>query len=279
MNNSKHSDVLQKPARACLWLTVPISILLAIAAGGGVFIDGLYRDVHFFALEAVAQDFVSLAVVLPTLAISAALAARGSHRAQLIWLGGIVYVVYTYVIDAFVVRFNSMFLVYVALLGCSLYALIVGIATANVVSLKASFTERTPVRTVSAYLSALAALFYVLWLRETIPALLARTIPASVQQDGAATNPVHVLDMAWMLPAFFITASSLWRRRELGYLLAGAALSFIPLLALAVLSMVVFLRRAGYHVVDPQALVFAVVFALSLGLLVSYLKALQPSAT
>jgi hypothetical protein len=81
-----------------------------------------------------------------------------------------------------------------------------------------------------------------------------------------------VLDTAWML----ITAIKLWRKQPFGFVLAGAALSFVVLLALAVLSMVVFFVRVSYPVAAPQVLVFAVVFALSLGLLVSYLKALQP---
>jgi hypothetical protein len=240
---------------------------------------GLYRDTPYFAAQAVAQDFISLTVVLPTVAVSAFLASRGSHRAQLVWLGALVYLVYSYVIDAFVVRFNSMFLVYVALLGYSLYALIGGLATASLVWVKASFTERTPVRSVSTFLVVLAVLFYAMWLRETVPAVLSGAVPASVQQNGTATNAVHVLDMAWMLPAFLISAITLWRKKALGYILAGAALSFVTLLALAVLSMVVFFIRVGYPVAAPQVVVFAVVFALSLGLLVSYLKALQPPPT
>lgn len=259
-----------------LRLTWAIAPLLAIAAGCGVFIHGLYRDAAYFAVQAVAQDFISLTVVLPTLAISAFFASRGSHRADLVWLGALVYLVYSYVIDAFVVRFNSMFLVYVALLGCSLYALMGGLATANVVPMKAFFTKRTPVRTVSTFLALLAVLFYALWLSETVPAIVSGAVPPSVQQNGTATNAVHVLDMAWMLPAFLITAITLWRKQAIGYLLAGAALSFVVLLALAVLSMVVFFIHAGYPVVIPQVLVFAVVFVFSLGLLVSYLKALQP---
>jgi hypothetical protein len=267
-----------KLQHASVWLrlTWAIAPLLAIAAGCGVFIHGLYRDTPYFAVQAVAQDFISLTVVLPTVAVSAFLASRGSHRAQLVWLGALVYLVYSYVIDAFAVRFNSMFLVYVALLGCSLYALIGGLATASGVWIKASFTERTPVRTVSTFLVVLAVLFYGLWLLETVPALLLRAVPPSVQQNGTATNAVHVLDMAWMLPAFLITAIALWRKQAFGYILAGAALSFVMLLALAVLSMVVFFNHAGYPIVVPQVLVFTVVFALSFGLLVSYLKALQP---
>jgi hypothetical protein len=259
-----------------LRLTCAIAPLLAIAAGCGVFIHGLYRDNAYFAMQAVAQDFISLAVVLPTLSISAFLASRGSHRAQLVWLGALVYLVYSYVIDAFVVRFNSMFLVYVALLGCSLYALIGGLATFSIAWVKASFTDRIPVRTVSTFLAVLVLLFYALWIRETVPALISGAVPTSVQQNGTPTNAVHVLDMAWMLPAFLITAIKLWRKQPFGFVLAGAALSFVVFLALAVLSIVVFLVYRGYTVTVLEVVVFVIMFALSLGLLISYLKASQP---
>ena len=121
------------------WLTVPIALLLMIAAGGGVFMTGLYRDPPSMLAQAVAQDVISLAVVLPTLIVTAWLAGRGSPRAWLVWLGCLAYVVYTYVVFAFDIRFNALFLVYVALLGCSLYALIGGLVTADLEGIKASF--------------------------------------------------------------------------------------------------------------------------------------------
>jgi hypothetical protein len=48
------------------------------------------------------------------------------------------------VIYAFHVRFNPLFLVYVALLGLSLYALIGGLATTDFQAVKARFTEKRP---------------------------------------------------------------------------------------------------------------------------------------
>ena len=74
-----------------LRLTWAIAPLLGIAAGCGVFIHGLYRDTPYFVAQAVAQDFISFTVVLPTLAMNALLASRGSQRAQLVWLGALVY--------------------------------------------------------------------------------------------------------------------------------------------------------------------------------------------
>jgi len=265
------------PARAngWLWLTAPVGLLLAIAAGSGLLVRGLYRDSRYFATQAVAQDLVSLAVVLPLLIATTVLAGRRSLRARLLWLGSLIYLVYTYVIAALAARFNALFLVYVALLGCSLYALIGGLVTTDLPATRAWFSESAPVKAVSTYLAALAILFYWLWLSEVIPALIAGETPQSITDNGTPTNAVHVLDMAWVLPAMGIAAVGLWRKRPLGYVLAGALLSFVVLLALAILSMVVFLARDGYPVVVPQVVVFAALFVISLGMLIWYLQHLR----
>ena len=42
-----------------LWLTIPIILLLIVAAGSGLFISGLYRDSPFFAAQARGQDLIS----------------------------------------------------------------------------------------------------------------------------------------------------------------------------------------------------------------------------
>lgn len=260
-----------------LWLTVPTGILLALAAGSGVFVKGLYRDTPNLVAQARGQDLVTLVVVLPVLAISAFLAGRGSQRARLFWLGGLIYTVYTYVGYAFSVRFNELFLVYVALLGCSTYALIGGLATTDWVRAKTNFTEQTPTKVVSIYLGILAGLFYWLWLRETIPASLSGNPPPSLREAGTPTNFIQVLDMAWLLPAVVITAVNLWRKRPLGYTLAGALLVFFVLLSLAILSMAIAMAQADQPVVIPQVVIYAVLFSLSLGIMVVYLKNLKKS--
>jgi hypothetical protein len=213
--------------------------------------------------------------VLPILIVTAFLASRGSPHARLVWLGGLIYLVYTYVVAAFDVRFNSLFLVYVALLGCSLYGLIGGLITADLARIKSCFTEKTPVKVVSIYLAVLAVLFYFMWLSEIVPASVAGVIPQSIQDNGTPTNAVHVLDMAWILPAFGITTIHLWGKRALGYALAGALLTYGVLLTLAILSMVIFMIREGFPVVVPQMVIFGALFAISLGMLIWYMKGLK----
>lgn len=259
-------------ANGWLWLTVPIALLLAIATVSGLFVRGLYRDTPYSVAQVLGQDAITLAVALPTLVIGALLTRNGSQRARLVWLGGLMYTVYTYVGYAFDVRFNPLFLVYVALLGCSTYALIGGLVTTDWAGIQASFTARTPIKTVSIYLAVLAALFYGLWLSDALPASLAGKPAQSLIDAGTPTNFIHVLDMAWMLPGLAITAVSLWRKQPIGYTLAGALLTFFVLLALAVLAMVVFMARAGQPVAIPQVVIFVALFAASIGMLIGYLK-------
>lgn len=264
-------------ANGWLWLTVPIALLLAIAAGGGLLIGDLYRDAPNLVVQARGQDLITLLVALPTLVIGAWLTARGSQRARLVWLGALIYTVYTYVGYAFAVRFNSLFLVYVALLGCATYALIGGLVTTDRVGIQANFTARTPVKAVSLFLVVIAPLFYALWLSDAIPASLAGQPSQGLIDAGTPTNFVQVLDMAWLLPALVITAVKLWRKQPIGYTLAGALLTYAVLLTLAVLAMVAFMARAGQPVVIPQVVIFVVMLVVSSGLVIVYLKNLKSS--
>jgi hypothetical protein len=182
--------------RIWLWLTGPIAFLVAIAAGVGFFIDDLYRDAPVNAAQAVGQDLITLVVALPVLVVSAILALHGSMRAHLVWLGALGYLVYTYASYALAIEFNSLFLVYVALLGLSLYTLIGGLATMDFAEIKAHFSRGTPVKAVGIFLAVVAVLFYFMWLSEDIPALLAGEVPQGVIEAEAPTDVVHVLDMA-----------------------------------------------------------------------------------
>jgi hypothetical protein len=268
MNNSI------RPISASVWLTFPIAILLVIAAGGGVFVSNLYRDNPSLLAQAIGQDFISLIVVFPTLVISAVFASRGSPRAQLVWLGALAYLVYTYASFAFDIRFNSLFLVYVGLLGCSLYALIGGFSNVNMAEIKTYFTETTPVKAVSIYLAVIALLFYFTWLSEIVPALIAGQIPQNIQDSGTPSNAVYVLDMAGILPAFSIAAVNLWHKKDLGYTLAGTLLSCLTLLILAIVGMVIMQVRDGLAVIGPQVLIFPMLLAINLGILIWYMKGL-----
>ena len=51
-----------------LWLTLPIAILIAIATGSELFVDGLFRgDAPTFVAQAIGQDVITLGWRYPPL--------------------------------------------------------------------------------------------------------------------------------------------------------------------------------------------------------------------
>lgn len=262
-----------------LWLTAPICLLLAVATSVELLAGGVFRnDAPNFVAQAVGQDYVTLAVALPVLAISAIFTSRGSDRARLVWLGVLAYVLYTYAIYAFHVHFNALFLVYVALFGLSLYALAGGLATTNFGAVKARFVQNASARVASIFLAVITVLFYLVWLSEVVPALLAGDIPQSVADAGTPTGSAHVLDMAWILPAMGLTAFWLWRRRAIAYALAGSLLAFMSLITLAIGAMMVSMNLYEQPIAIGTAAVFGLVSLASLGMLAWYLEALKGEA-
>ena len=203
------------------------------------------------------------------------MAARGSQRAWLVWLGALSYVVYSFVIYAFAVQYNRLFLAYVAVLGCALWALIGGMASTDWEGVKARFSPHVPAKPVSLYLMVLAAFFYVLWLGVEMPALMSGSVPKEVTESGLLTNPVHVLDLAMMLPAMLVAGVLLWRRRAIGYGLAAMLLVNALFQDLAIASMMVFSVRAGLP--GGPVPMFVAMAAVTLGLLYTYLRRMGDS--
>jgi len=214
-----------------LWFSLPIAALAMAGSVAGILLDTVYsKETDNWAAQAIATDIVNLAVAYPALLLLAYFASRGSLRAYLAWTGVLAYSVYSYSIYAFSIHFGPLFLIYVAVLGLSVYALVGGLVSMNTDRVKVSFTSRAPVRSTSILLIALGGTFYLLWLSAVIPPTLDGTTPQELVEAGLPSNPVHVLDMAVFLPAMLLAGVLLAKRRSLGYLLAptvlGAAILF-----------------------------------------------------
>jgi hypothetical protein len=145
-------------------------------------------------------------------------------------------------------HFNRLFLVYVAILGLSFYTLVGSVIRLPLDRLQSFFATTRRTRLVSVFLLLVGVLFFLLWLKEDIPALLAGTVPQSVIQSGLLTNPVHVLDLGLYLPAMLITAIFLWRGRLLGYLLALPLLVFVVLTGVGILAIDLVMAMKGMPV-------------------------------
>lgn len=226
------------PHKAALWLWLSILAVLFAIAGNiiALLVPRIYADLTpVFFPQAVAQDIASLVFVSPAWLILSILALRGSLRAYLSWLGVLIFTVYNYVIYTFSVPFGPLFLLWVAVLGLSLYALIGGIASINHESVKSSFKSQRAVAFIAWFLIIVAILFGLLWLSEDVPALLSGNTPQSVVDMAIPTNPVHILDLGFFLPAVIVTGIMLLKQRPLAYTLAPAFIVFLILTGMPIL--------------------------------------------
>jgi hypothetical protein len=219
-----------------LWLSIAAAVLAAVGSVIGLADSRIYAGLTpAFLPQANAQDIANLALAAPAMVIIAALALRGSLRAYLLWLGVLTFTVYNYVIYVVSVPFGPLFLLWVAVLGMCIYALIGGIASADHDAVAAHYATRRAVSVVAWALIVVAILFALLWLSEDVPALLAGARPQSVVDVGLPTNPVHILDLAFFLPAVIATGVMLLRRRPLGYTVAPALIVFLILTGVPIL--------------------------------------------
>lgn len=219
-----------------LWLSVATALLAALGSVVALAVPRIYAGLTpAFLPQALAQDIANLAVAAPAMILLAWLAMRGSLRAYLLWLGVLVFTVYNYVIYTFAVPFGPLFLLWVAVLGLCLFALIGGVTRVDHEAVADAFTDRRAIAVVGWLLIVTAVLFCLLWLSEDVPALLAGTTPASVRALGIPTNLVHVLDFAFFLPAVSITGIGMLRCRAFSCTVAPAFLVFLVLTGVPIL--------------------------------------------
>lgn len=114
-------------SKSWIWTSCLIAILVTSASLLGIFNPDTYtQETANWALQAVGQDIGNLFAV-PVLLIATYYLKKKSMRALVCWMGALLYFIYAYLIYAFFVHFNYLFLVYVAVLGLSVYTLIGGL--------------------------------------------------------------------------------------------------------------------------------------------------------
>lgn len=260
-------------------LSVATAILAAVASAAGLAVPGFYhRDPAPLQAQGMGQDAVTLLLVVPLLLGSAWLAARGSARAHVAMAGALLYMAYTYATYAFGVRFNALFLVYVAILGASTYALLLAVARLPLAAVTDATWRRMPRRSLAAFFLVTAPVFAALWLMDVVPALLSGGVPQAALEAQTPTSFVHVLDLAFILPLLAVTGALLLARRPLGAMLGGIMAVKAATIALAVLSMGAFSLAEGQPLNAPVAAAMGVVALLSLGLGWRTFAALGPPA-
>jgi hypothetical protein len=262
--------------RIWIWLTLLAAVLMAASNAAGIFLPGTYaRETASWASQGAGQDIANLFFVFPAMLVALHFAYRGSVRATLVWLGLLIYIIYSYTLYAFFVHFNSWFLVYVAVLGLSTYALFGSVIQARLDEVLRLLAANTKAKATSVFLFAFGFLFGALWLSEIVPSLLLGKAPRGIAETGLPVNPVHVLDLAFVLPGMILTAASLRKRNPLGLLFAAPFLTFSAVMGTAILSMFCVMNSRGVPISLAPVVVISVVVLDSVYAAYSFLREIK----
>jgi hypothetical protein len=199
------------------------------------------------------NDFITLVVGLPLLAVSTWLAFRGSLRGQLLLTGTLGFFLYTYMSMSMLTAYNALFLVYVALFGLSLYAFILSMLSFDLGRLPERFSPRLPRRLIAGVLFAVGAFLSLAWIGRIVPEMLPGHVAAL---ENTTTRVIQAMDLVLLVPLAVLAGILLLRRSPWGYLLAPVFVLKGITMALAVSTMSIFQALAG----TPESLAIVVPF-------------------
>jgi len=216
-----------------------------LASAGGLWLEGLYRDNLFVNSVWRGNDIITLCLALPLLAISMWFAAKGSRKARLVWMGVLDYMLYNYAFYLFGARFNAFFLVYVAITGLSLFALIFGLLDLDATGLVPLAKPRMPVKTLAGYMIFVAVGLSFIYIGQSVGFILNGALPAIVTKSEHSTSIVFALDLILLVPVLALAALWLLRRKPWGYALTGISMVKCPLYTLVLTAGSLSAAKAG----------------------------------
>lgn len=218
-----------------LFLLCPLVLLIAVASLCGLLVKDIYaKETQDWLLQALAQDYFDLFILVPVIAISTFFTFKNSRFGLFLLLGSLIYTVYSYIIYCFAVHFNIMFLVYCSVLGLSVYSIIYLFVNLDFTVIKKFEFNNKALKFAGTLLLIYGILFYLMWMTEIISEINSAGIPDKIKEIGGVTNPVHVLDLALVLPGFIISSILIFRKNHLGYLFVPSFLAFSSMMSLTI---------------------------------------------
>ncbi len=259
-----------KVSKSVITWSLLISVLVLVASLYGLLDSSIYsKETLNWATQAKGQDIGNL-FAASALLVCGYMYYNGSFRAALLWLGALLYLIYAYIVYAVAIHFNVLFLVYVAILGLSSYAVILTIK--DIRSRENGYPTKS-VRKFAAYtIISIGVLFGILWLSEIIPAIIAGSVPKTLTEAGLWVNPIHVIDLSVVLPAFMITGYYTLKNKPDGLFFIAPWLAFSVLMGLSIVAAMTMMILDGFSNAIPPMVMVAIVVVMSFVALYRYLR-------
>jgi hypothetical protein len=233
--------------KSVIGLSVALALLVfGVSIVGILTPDFYHQETRNWQVQSVGQDLVDLVLVVPALLFTTGLMAKSKRIGLSLWGGILLYLIYTFTIYSFDVHFNILFYLYCIALGLSFY-LFLYFLYGQVTHVSQVQVKRRLRKIIGIYFLATSVLFYFLWLSEVIPYSLANETPASLKEVGLPTNPVHVLDLAIILPAIFLSGILLLKNKKIGHIMTPVILAFFILMDLTIGTLSYLVMKKGFE--------------------------------
>ena len=242
-------------------VVIGLSIMITVTAIISiVFPQIIYKNETKKNLELMMSwDYSIILTILPILYICLALIKR--YKSVLMIISGILlYILYNYILYGFSLRFNILFLNYTILIGLSFY-LFLSTVLYHLRFLKYSISVKdSKVKILIIYLFVMGGLFCIIWLSDLIPSLISGKVPVYAVDLGYITSYIHLIDLALILPLFFISGYLLLKGKSLGEHLGLSSVVFMLCLCISMVSGAIAEIINGYKIDYESLVIFPTLF-------------------
>ncbi len=236
-----------------------------------IFGSGVYkRDSLTYVIQGRAQDAIIAAIGVPILLISLYFAQKNLLKGKLLLTGMLTFFLYTYMGYTFLWIYNYLFLVYIALMSSSFFALALSIMSIDLDELKVAFNEKLPIKLLAGFQIVLGIFIGMLWLGRILPAVINNTVP--VDLDHYSSLVIQGLDLGFIVPLAFLSAILLLRRNVFGYLLSSIVITKGVVLGVSVTAVITSLIYSGKDPSIVELVMFPSITLISTYLMFIFLK-------
>jgi hypothetical protein len=209
-----------------------------------IFGRGLYSfDTLMVGAGFQGTDIITIFFALPLLAISFRRYLFGRVKDALVLAGVLSFVLYNGISMSFAAAYNPLFLVYVALMSASLFALLLLFQTIDPTSLGKQISDTIQRRRMAAYFIFAGAGVLFLWGSEIVASWQSGLMPEFLA--SYTTIVTHGIDMGLIAPSTFIAAGWLLKGNANGVRFGFPLALLNILIGLCVISQTVMQLRAG----------------------------------
>jgi len=205
------------------------------------------------------QDLLTL-VSVPIFYWVVYLAKNGSARGLFIWMAILTYYLYINAAYAFNGIYSDLFLFYITIISTSFFSIIRLTHSIDYEVLLNMYSKKKPEKIIAIFFILIALIQAIIWV-----SIINQQMSAN---EPAAANAIYVIDLAFLLPTFMLSAYWLWRKHLAGYIISPVLLIFTFIYGLALISGQIFknFRQVEYHALPTYILIIFTFIALGLSL-------------